>query len=172
MPSNVEIKAVIRDYERQKELAERISGSPPIAIDQEDTFYRVSQGRLKLRRFSGDQGELIYYERCDSRGPKASNYSIYPTNSPNTLNQLLTSSLGVYGVVRKKRQLYQADHTRIHLDDVEGLGLFLELEVVLQPDQTMEDGVRIAAEFMQRLEIDEQDLIQGAYVDLLTARSD
>jgi len=88
------------------------------------------------------------------------------------LNQLLTSSLRVYGVVRKKRQLYQADHTRIHLDDVEGLGLFLELEVVLQPDQTMEDGVRIAAEFMQRLEIDEQDLIQGAYVDLLTARSD
>ena len=71
------------------------------------------------------------------------------------------------GVVRKTRYLYLAGQTRIHLDDVEGLGQFMELEVVLRPDQTDAEGQAIAEDLMARLGIRKEDLLEGAYMDLL-----
>jgi predicted adenylyl cyclase CyaB len=73
-------------------------------------------------------------------------------------------------VIRKKRTLYLAGQTRIHLDEVEGLGNFMELEVVLRPDQSDAEGQAIANDLMKRLGVQEQDLIEGAYMDILEGK--
>ena len=80
-------------------------------------------------------------------------------------------ALGTGVVVEKRRHLYLVGQTRIHLDEVTGLGTFMELEVVLRDDQSPADGERIAQELMKALEVDTADLIHGAYADLIDARN-
>lgn len=167
MPSNIEIKAKAVHFTQQKQIAERISDSPGKAIYQEDIFFQVPQGRLKLRILSPNEGELIYYEREDKTGPKRSQYQLTLTHDPTGLNETLRQALGVLGTVRKKRTLFLVDQTRIHLDEVEGLGEFIELEVVLRPEQSTDEGIRIAEELMEKLHISPENLIEGAYMDML-----
>lgn len=167
MPSNIEIKARASDLSRKHELASRVTGRPPTVLRQEDTFFPSREGRLKLRRLSDTEGELIFYTRPDLAGMKQSDYSIFSTSSPDTLHAVLTTALGIRMVVRKTRWLYLAGQTRIHLDEVEGLGTFVELEVVLGDGQSADDGREIARDMMTALEIDEGDLVHCAYADLL-----
>jgi len=171
MNSNIEIKARTRDFLQQKELACKLTDTPEQLICQEDTFFNVIKGRLKLRMFSPSCGELIYYERDNISGPKQSNYSISKTDNPIKLKDMLSCALGIGGVVRKKRYLFIAGQTRIHLDDVEGLGYFIELEVVMQPEQTADQCLQIANLIMEKMQIREDDLIDVAYLDLLTRNS-
>ena len=171
MNSNIEIKARARDFSRQKELAGELTDTPEQLICQEDTFFNVLKGRLKLRMFSPSQGELIYYERDNISGPKQSNYSISKTDDPIKLKKMLSCALGVQGVVCKKRYLSIVGQARIHLDDVEELGYFIELEVVMQPNQTASQCQQIANEIMEKMQIREDDLIDVAYIDLLTGNS-
>lgn len=167
MAKNIEIKARVRDIERVAEIAARLSDSPEEVLQQEDIFFNVPQGRLKLRIFSGGAGQLIFYERDDLPQPKASSYFLSKVDDPYSLLEVLSRALGVRGIVKKIRRLYLVDHTRVHLDEVEGLGNFLELEVVLRENQSEEDGRKIAQDLMQQLEIDESDLLSGAYVDMM-----
>jgi len=167
MATNIEIKAKAKNIRKLRALVEELSDEPVARITQEDTFFYTPRGRLKLRTLSPTRGELIYYERQDALGPKRSNYLLYPTSDPNSLKTALSASLGVRGVVRKRRSLYNVNQTRIHLDEVEGLGSFVELEVVLSPGQSEEKGARIAAELMAQLGIEESDLVKVAYIDLL-----
>ena len=166
MPSNVEIKARVSDLSKMRALAELLCDRPAEVFDQEDIFFAASEGRLKLRILGGQRAELIYYRRLDAAGPKPSHYLIAPTSDPEALKSILTSVLQVVGVVRKRRWLYLVGQTRIHLDDVEGLGTFVELEVVLNHDQSEEEGIAIARELMMRLGIKESQLIEKAYIDL------
>lgn len=172
MGTNVEIKARVADFNRVRERAEALSDTPGELIPQRDTFFHTPKGRLKLRLLAPDQGQLIYYERQDGAAPKPSHYILSPTSEPDSLESTLSACLGVRGVVRKRRLLYKVGNTRIHLDQVDGLGPFLELEVVLEPDQGVEQGRTTALELMQRLGVDEKDLVEGAYIDLLESRSD
>jgi predicted adenylyl cyclase CyaB len=167
MPANVEIKAKIGNPSRLKSLVEALACTPSELTVQEDTFFTVNRGRLKLRKFSSDSAELIYYEREDGPGPKESRYTISRTSQPDSLIALLQRALGVRGVVRKTRILYVVGQTRIHLDEVEGLGAFVELEVVMQPGQSQIEGVQIARELMAKLEIQDTELVDHAYIDLL-----
>ncbi|HUF37404.1 MAG TPA: class IV adenylate cyclase [Anaerolineales bacterium] len=167
MATNIEIKARLRDPDRTTRLAEDLAGAPPEVIEQEDTFFRTPAGRLKMRVFASGEGELIHYERPDSEGPKASHYRIFRTAEPERLRTLLEAALGIRGIVRKSRRLYLTGQTRIHLDRVEGLGEFVELEVVLEEGQDPAEGVRIAEEMMGRLGIGDADLVEGAYIDLM-----
>jgi predicted adenylyl cyclase CyaB len=169
MPTNIEIKARINDWERLRKLAEALSDCPVEVIDQLDTFFTCPRGRLTLRYFSPTRGELIVYEREDVAGSRASRYLITPTPEPDQLREVLTRALGVVGTVRKRRYLYLAGQTRIHLDEVEGLGTFLELEVVMLPNQPTAEGERIAADLMKKLGVKPRDLIAGAYVDMLAS---
>ncbi|XP_048158138.1 uncharacterized protein LOC125325279 isoform X2 [Corvus hawaiiensis] len=137
---------------------------------QTDTFFRVPRGRLKLRRTQDGRGELIFYERPDAAGPKLSSFTITPTADPEGLQAVLAQSLGVLGTVTKERLLLLLGQTRLHLDRVQGLGDFLELEVVLRPEQSVQDGQRLARELLRELGIAERDLISGAYLDLLLAQ--
>lgn len=167
MLANVEIKARARNSARIKVLAEALADTSSQLIEQEDVFFVVPRGRLKLRIFSSFSAELIYYEREDQPGPKESRYSISRISEPDSLKAVLQMSLGIRGIVRKQRTLYLAGQTRIHLDEVEGLGSFVELEVVMRTNQSHVDAVQIARGFMARLEIQDSDLIEQAYIDLL-----
>jgi predicted adenylyl cyclase CyaB len=167
MPANIEIKAHVHDMARLRARAEAISDTPVQVIPQEDTFFHTPKGRLKLRQLRPDQAQLVYYERPDQDGPKRSSYTISATADPEGLKTALSQALGVRGVVRKTRYLYLAGQTRIHLDDVEGLGQFMELEVVLREDQGDAEGQAIAEDLMARLGVRQEDLLEGAYMDLL-----
>ena len=167
MPSNIEIKARVADPARQRTLAERLAGAPPTVLHQEDTFFPCAHGRLKLRQLSAGHGELIAYQRADVSSTKQSDYLIYRTSAPAELRATLANALGVGVVVTKTRLLFLAGQTRIHLDEVAGLGSFLELEVVLAEGQSPAEGHCIAREIMAALEVDESDLIDCAYADLL-----
>lgn len=167
MPTNIEIKARVRDVSRLRAAVEPLCDGPVEILDQEDTFFATTKGRLKLRVLGGQHGELIHYHRENAAGPKPSNYAIAPTSDPVALKAILTATLGAVGVVTKRRRLYLVGQTRVHLDEVEGLGAFLELEVVLRPGQPEEEGLAIARGLMAKLGIGEDELVKGAYIDLL-----
>lgn len=169
MPANIEIKARVEDFDALKTRAESLSDRAVQVLPQEDTFFNTEKGRLKLRILAPDLGYLIYYERPDQDGPKRSDYHLAKTEDPESLKNVLTLALGIRGVVRKTRYLYMVEQTRIHLDEVEGLGHFMELEVVMQEGQSDAEGQSIAENLMRRLGIREEALIDGAYMDLLEA---
>ena len=167
MPRNVEIKARARDFKGQVLLAERLENRGVLHVIQEDTFFNVVSGRLKLRTFADGSGELIQYQRVDSLDPAEPHYIRYPTDTPELLKEALTNALGVRGLVRKKRTVYLTGKKRIHMDEVEGLGSFIELEVVLESTDEIASGVALARELMSKLSIEEEDLVEGAYIDML-----
>jgi len=171
MPSNVEIKAILKNRASVEAVAARISDAGPETIHQQDFFFSSHGARLKLRILAPDRGELIRYERVDVADARCSRYLIARTPDPQILLDILTATLGRTGVVKKTRILYLIGQTRIHLDRVEGLGDFLELEVVLRPGQSDNDGRRIAAGLLADFGIDKQQLIGEAYVDLLARQA-
>jgi predicted adenylyl cyclase CyaB len=171
MGRNVEIKARIEgQWNEIEKRAAALADSGPTILEQEDVFYSVPRGRMKLRTVNG-RSELIYYMRSDQTGPKQSDYVCLPVADAASTKRLLAAIHGERGIVRKKRVLYLTGQTRIHLDRVEGLGDFLELEVVLNDDQPLGYGVEIAHQLMTSLAIDEQDLADVAYADLLFKES-
>lgn len=167
MPRNVEIKARVRDFEALRLRVEALSDTPVEIIEQLDTFYITPKGRLKLRVLAPDCCELIQYTRADDSTAKESKYDIVRSNDPASFSRILESALPIRGVVTKRRHLYLIGQTRVHLDEVESLGTFVELEVVLSKGQTAKYGAEIANELMTQLGIDATDLISGAYIDLL-----
>ena len=171
VPSNIEIKARVGDLDTIRALVEPLADHSVEALTQEDIFFTAPSGRLKLRILGENRAELIYYERENAAGPKPSHYLIAPTTDPEALRVILTSVLQVVGVVRKRRWLYLVGQTRVHLDEVEGLGKFVELEVVLLDDQPEAEGVGIAHDLMTRLGISREQLVEAAYIDLLKSGS-
>ena len=172
MARNIEIKAHIESIDTLAQKAAAIADQGPVEIVQDDTFFRCEAGRLKLRTFSTEEGELIFYRRANLHGPKESFYLCSPTSSPDSLRESLSQAYGQAGRVQKHRTLFVVGRTRVHLDDVKGLGRFLELEVVLNEDESAETGVLEAQALMARLGIDSSQLIEGAYVDLLSEAND
>ena len=167
MPRNIEIKARVESVEALAPKVAAIATEGPVEITQDDTFFRCESGRLKLRAFSAAEGELIFYRRANQHGPKESFYIRTPTSSPESLRESLRLAYGEVGRVVKRRTLYLLGRTRVHLDRVEQLGQFLELEVVLEESEPSEVGVREAHSLMARLGIKPSQLIETAYVDLL-----
>lgn len=171
---NIEIKAFLKHRAAALATAARLSGSGPEIILQEDIFFRCDGARLKLRIFAPDRGELIRYERDNVADARCSRYSIARTADPQVLLDILTQALGVTGTVKKIRTLYLVGQTRIHIDQVQGLGDFLELEVVLGTAQCSAqdeaEGRRIAVELLREFGIGPEELIAEAYVDLLARK--
>jgi len=165
MPRNVEIKARVFDWERMRGRVAAVADRPAETLVQEDVFFSVPRGRLKLRTQNG-AGELIYYLRENTPGPRESNYLRLSIPDPAAARAMLALVHGERGIIRKTRRLFMAGQTRIHLDRVENLGDFLELEVVLRDDQRLEEGTAIARDLMAKLEIREDQLVDRAYVDI------
>ncbi len=169
MARNIEIKARLTPEHLafiRREAVSRAS-TPPEYWVQVDTFFCTPRGRLKLRVMEDGTAELIAYDRADQAGSKCSSYVRSPCVDPESLHAALARSLGVRETVRKRRQVIVIGQTRVHLDEVESLGTFLELEVVLRDDQTLAEGEAIARQLMQLFRIDSDSLIEGAYVDLI-----
>ena len=167
MPRNIEIKARIARIDALLPKAAAIADQGPVEIAQDDTFFRCESGRLKLRTLSPSAGQLIFYRRADRQGPKESFYQVTPTSAPDSLRETLSLACGQIGRVQKTRTLFLVGRTRIHLDRVEGLGHFLELEVVLEDEEPLEAGTQEAHDIMARLGVEPSQLIEGAYLDLL-----
>jgi adenylate cyclase len=147
--------------------AAALADGPVQELQQEDVFFTVPRGRLKLRTQNGTS-ELIYYFRENASGPRESSYLCIPIPDAASARQMLALVHGQRGIIRKTRRLYIAGQTRIHLDRVENLGDFLELEVVLRDRQSVEEGAAIARGLMGRLGIREEHLVDRAYIDLGT----
>jgi predicted adenylyl cyclase CyaB len=167
MPANIEIKATLQNRAAVEATAARLSDAGPETIHQQDFFFSGGGARLKLRILAPDRGELIRYERADVAEARCSRYLIARTPDPQILLDILTATLGRTGVVKKTRTLYLVGQTRIHIDHVEGLGDFLELEVVLRPGQSEAAGKSIAATLLSDFRIGKQQLIGEAYIDLV-----
>jgi len=167
---NIEIKARIHDWCATVAKAEALAGSCLEHLRQHDSFFHTPRGRLKLREFSAERGQLIYYERPDESSAKMSRYMLYGTSAPAELHALLAASLEIRGTVTKERLVFLHGKTRIHLDRVEGLGEFLELEVVLDPSEDERAGRETANALLDELAIGPEQLIEGAYIDLLEKR--
>ncbi len=167
MPTNIEIKANVRDVVELRRRAEKLSDKDVQIITQEDIFFYVPKGRFKLRVLTPNKAQLVFYERPEREGPKRSEYEIFDTNEPEKMKSLLSRAFGVRGVVKKVRRLYMVGQTRIHIDEVAGLGFFMELEVVMRPDQSEAEGQEVAEMLMTDLGIQKSDLLEGAYLDFI-----
>ena len=170
MSRNIEIKARVADLSALLPRVAALADVGPVEILQEDTFFLCEAGRLKLRMFSEDAGELIFYRRADEAGPKESFYLRSPTTAPRILRESLALAYGEVGWVRKQRTLFLSGRTRIHLDRVEGLGEFLELEVVMGDAEAAAAELAAAEaealELMGKLGVGAGQLVDVAYVDL------
>ena len=171
MSRNIEIKAQLESVEGIAAKVAALADQGPVEIVQDDTFFACERGRLKLRAFSADAGELIFYRRPNQAGPKESFFILSKTAAPDSLRAALSLAYGQAGRVRKRRTLYLVGRTRVHLDRVEGLGHFLELEVVLAEGERPEAGVREAQDLMAALGIAPGQLIEGSYFDLLAQKN-
>ena len=167
MSRNIEIKARVDDPGALRTKASALSPGAPQIIAQSDTFFSVPRGRLKVRAFADGSGELIAYERGNERGPKPSTYTRVECDDAAALCDAMARVLPVRGVVVKRREVFLVGRTRIHLDRVEKLGSFVELEVVLADGESLEAGRDEARELLTLLAIPEGDLVPDAYIDLL-----
>jgi predicted adenylyl cyclase CyaB len=171
MARNVEIKARVASLAALQPRVAALAQHGPEQIEQDDTFFHCAHGRLKLREFADGHGELIAYQRPDTHGPKTSDYLITPTHDPASLRTALARALGEAGRVKKQRVLFLVGRTRVHLDHVDGLGEFMELEVVLRDGEPAASGVDEAHALLMQLGVQPASLIAGAYIDLINANA-
>jgi predicted adenylyl cyclase CyaB len=168
MPRNIEIKARIDSVEALLPQALALAGSAAAErIAQDDTFFTVASGRLKLRQFEDGSAELIHYHRPDTLQAKASDYVRVPVPDAAALRTALARACGLRGRVVKTRRLVMVGRTRIHLDRVQGLGDFIELEVVLADGESDAHGVAEAEALMRALGLAAAPREAAAYLDLL-----
>lgn len=166
MKRNIELKAKCGDLDGAIRAAERLGATPSGELAQVDTYYRVADGRLKLRR-EGGRCELIAYSRPDREGARKSEYRVVPVSNGDALHEALASTLGVAGEVRKVRLLYLHDDVRIHLDRVGGLGSYIEFEAMVGDRCGEAEAGEKVALLTEHFSIGEGDVIAGSYSDLL-----
>jgi adenylate cyclase class IV len=167
---NIESKFRCLDHEAVLAHALGAGASDEGFLHQRDQFYAVSRGRLKLRTIEGAGSELIAYEREDTPATRASEFGRCATTDPTSLADVLERALPRAGVIEKTRHLLILRNTRIHLDDVVGLGRFVELETVIDT-RSDADAEREHHEVISLLGLGDAERIAAAYVDLSKGRS-
>jgi len=165
---NVELKARLADLDTARRTAASIATHHVGTQHQIDTYFHCPHGRLKLRQINGLSAELISYSRPNQEGPKTSDYLLVPVTNPESLKAALTAALGVRVVVDKQREIYLVDNVRIHLDEVRGLGQFLEFEAVLGPGIDEAAGRAQLDQLAATFAIHPADRSAGSYADLLS----
>jgi adenylate cyclase class 2 len=166
MPRNIELKARDPDPARSLRVSLALGGEDRGWLQQLDTYFRVPQGRLKLREQDG-AAELIYYQRSDEAIERESNYRIVEIADPDGLKDALTAALGIVVSVEKSRRLLLWRNVRVHLDEVPGLGCFIELEAVAAPDSDLSGEYRNIAQLREALGITDERVLAGGYSDEL-----
>jgi homotetrameric cytidine deaminase len=164
---NVELKARDPDPLRTLERALALGAEDRGELVQRDTYFGGVRGRLKLREQEPGGAELIAYERPDDPEPEVSSYTLAPVGDPAALREALHRALGTVVVVAKRRRLLLWDGVRIHLDDVEGLGAFLEFEAVAAPGSDLTGDRAKVERLREELAVEDDALVAGGYADLL-----
>jgi homotetrameric cytidine deaminase len=164
---NIEFKAHDPQPARTLELALGLGAEDRGEIAQTDTYFARARGRLKLREQQPGEAELIQYRRADTPGARESEYRRVAAADTPALREALDAALGTLVVVEKRRRLLLHDNVRIHLDAVEGLGSFLELEAVAQPDSDLSLEHDNVSRLRAELEIGDGALVAESYSDLL-----
>jgi len=166
---NIEIKARCADPAKVRAILRERKADFKGADRQTDTYFNAPNGRLKLRQ--GDiENTLIYYRRPDAAGPKEAQVHLYPLADGAALKQLLAAALGIRKVVRKQREIYFIGNVKFHIDAVDGLGEFVEIEAI---DAAGRLGrarlLRQCREYMELFGISQKDLVSGSYSDMPTS---
>ena len=173
---NVELKARDPDPDRSFERALALGADDRGEIKQRDTYFAAVRGRLKLREQEAGGSplwdELIGYSRADSTEPGTSNYLRVPVADAAALREALDSALGTLVTVVKRRRVLLWENVRIHLDEVEGLGSYVELEGVAEAESDLSVEHEKVERLRRELGIEDQDLVAGSYSDLLLSDSD
>jgi predicted adenylyl cyclase CyaB len=167
---NIELKARLQDLHAARETARGLATAGMSVQEQVDTYFHCREGRLKLREVPGRPAELIGYARANTPEAKASDYTLIRVEQPEALKQMLSATLGVRAVVRKRREIFLHHNVRIHLDEVAGLGTFLEFEAVLGPEVDDATGHAQLAELSNRFGIGAADRLPASYGDMLGDR--
>jgi adenylate cyclase class IV len=169
MARNIEIKARARAFDRLREQAATLATEAPLFYRQQDFFYDVPRGRLKLRRFEdGTPAELIFYQRDDRDGPKASYYTRSPVTNPDAMHALLATALTTRGIVTKERHaIWRA--ARVFTSIASTASATSSNSKWCSPDDDEADGEAEAHRVFAQLGVAQEDLVAVAYVDLLNA---
>jgi predicted adenylyl cyclase CyaB len=162
---NIEVKARCPDLARVREAARALGAVPRGVLHQIDTYFRVPAGRLKLREM--ETAELIFYRRSNEAGPRSSEYEVAAVAEPERMRTALAAALGVWVTVEKRRELWIYDNVRVHLDEVAGLGSFLELEAVVDAAHPVEVCEATIRRLLDGLGVEADDLVRDSYSDLL-----
>lgn len=164
---NIELKIRLTDIQEARFTARRIATSQLGIQRQRDTYFHCHSGRLKMREIKGLAAQLIWYQRADRAGPRGSDYMIVDVADPSTLRHLLKQAFGVRVVVEKCREIYFYNNVRIHLDNVSGLGRFLEFEAVLDAKSQEERGHRQVDELCRLFGLSSKEFVDKSYSELI-----
>ena len=168
---NIEIKARCTNHEKIRELLKSRNADFKGTDHQIDTYFRVSHGRLKLRE-GNIENSLIYYERDNEGGPKQSKVILFKTLPESSLKQILVNSCDVLAIVDKKREIYFIDNIKFHIDIVQELGTFMEIEAIDEDGSIgKEKLLEQCKEYCNLFEISDSDLVSVSYSDLLLEKA-
>jgi adenylate cyclase class IV len=173
---NLEAKFALGDLEAARDAALALGYAARASFTQRDTFFAVARGKLKLREQSPEAAWLIHYERDRKSGLMLSRYEIEPVGDPARTREMLARALGVIAEVRKHRTLLTRRNVRLHLDRVETLGGFGEIEAILGEGSEAEAGegavsARAAVdELLGALGVGAAELIEVSYFELMARR--
>lgn len=162
---NLELKARVSDAQDAERRARQLGAADAGVLRQVDTYFDAPKGRLKLREINGIEAQLIGYDRPEDQAQRYSQFRVVAVSDPAGMKALLSESMGLRGTVAKRRHLYLWNDCRIHLDQVEGLGAFLEFEVLSRGD-ACSDWDRMEA-LLLHFSLADQDAIRASYSDLL-----
>ncbi|MCX6142701.1 MAG: class IV adenylate cyclase [Ignavibacteriales bacterium] len=165
MPTNLEIKAKYPSLVQAKKISRTLGARFSGTLNQTDTYFKVKQGRLKLREINEKELELIYYRRANARGSRYSEYTVLELQKKEAAKRVLNSLFETMVIVKKKRVLFLYKNSRIHIDSVAGLGGFIEFEVLVVRGKKQAQQLIL---FLRRIfGIDSSMLIAGSYSDML-----
>jgi adenylate cyclase class IV len=168
LQSNYEVKARCSDLAAARAAVIRLGARPAEVVNQTDTFFDARRGRLKLREVEGRAAELIWYDRPNRTGPRLSSYHLVPVADGPGLRAALAAALGLGREVRKRREVLLWENVRIHLDEVDGLGTFVEFEAVLGPGETLDTSRERLDQLVEAVRVRLEDKVGQAYADLLS----
>lgn len=165
---NIEIKAKsTNNQDKIREILKSNNADFKGIDHQIDTYFKVNNGRLKLRE--GEiENYLIYYQRENKKGPKQSDVILFKYNPKSSLKEILTKALGVLVIVDKKREIYFIGNVKFHIDTVKNLGTFVEIEAIDNNGTVGKDKLLEQCQFFLDLfKISQEDLVSLSYSDLL-----
>ncbi len=165
---NIELKACCDDLEKLREICRSLGAESQEPDRQLDTYFRVAHGRLKLRESLLSGAGLIFYIRADVAGPRESHYETCQVEDPERLKRTLQKALGVRAVVAKRREAFVIGNVRIHLDKVQDLGAFVELEGIVDDPAELMGVAEEVRGLREAIGIDARSLLKESYSDLIS----